>query len=572
MKKLFYSFIVAAIAMVSGTAHAQYTITSSSVNTYPDSTCSAPFFALQSSGFTAGLNVHTYYGDGTNDVNPLFNGFIGGIANYYHTYTSAGTYTIKQVLELGGVSMDSVITSYNYAHCQTLHFIAYNDVNGNCVYDTLTENRILMPMSIAVDSNGVRVDTFVTTSGFGYQAYGNPGDIYAFSVINSGTGLVVTCPVGGVLYDTISATVVNDYVVKEFGFNCSSSIGYDAGEVVSTRAGRHTFYANIIAYNRFCNPAAVTVTMNMSPKYNYYSAYPAPASVVGHTITWNFPAMSALTPQTIIVYGETPSTWLVAGDTVHSSYYVTPTAGDGDLSNNTVILVDTVTSSFDPNDKAVFPKGWLAPGAGTKLTYTLRFENTGNDTAFNIHLLDTLSNNLDVRTLAVVGASHTMNLNIMNVGGQNIVKFDFPHVNLLDSSYHGLCDGAVTFSIKTRDALPLGTQIHNRAGIYFDYNDVVMTNTVTNIVGWPAGIEDMSNVATAPLELFPNPASNELTVKITNGNYSTISVINSVGQEVMKQEVNGINTKLNIKALPAGGYYISVKGNSGVKVERFQKI
>ena len=571
MKKLLYTFVIALIGMFATKAHAQYTITYHTIGVYPDSICVDSRFDLQTSGFSSGLMVQTYYGDGTDDVNSVMSAFVGGYATYAHTYTSPGVYTVKQLLLLSGVAIDSVISSYDSRFCQTFCLSSFYDANSNCIFDSATETYVMLPLNIAVDSNGVRIDTFVATSGLRYQAFGNPGDVYAFRVISLSPGIVVTCPASGVIYDTVS-TIVNDYIAKSFGFNCSGTSGYEAGELVTTRAGRHRFIAQVLVTNQYCTPTAVTLTVNMSPKYNYIDAYPIPTSVSGHTITWTFPALSAIAPQYVFVHGEVPGTLLTPGDTAHSSYYLTPLAGDSDTSNNSVVIVDTVTGSWDPNDKGVSPKGFVAPGAGTKLTYTLRFENTGNDTALNIHIMDTLSNNLDVRSLAVLGSSAAMNLSVQNIGGLNVVKFDFPAINLLDSTHHGQCDGMVTFTIKTKDGLALGTHIDNRAGIYFDYNAVVMTNTVTSIIGTPTGIEEMSNGNAADVTVFPNPASSELTVNINRGAFSKVSIVNSLGQQVFLQDVDNATTKLNIKSLPAGTYYISVRGESGVKTQMFQKM
>ncbi|MBP6811684.1 MAG: hypothetical protein KA138_09190, partial [Saprospiraceae bacterium] len=56
------------------------------------------------------------------------------------------------------------------------------------------------------------------------------------------------------------------------------------------------------------------------------------------------------------------------------------------------------TGSYDPNDKQGFPKGYgsahyIRPG--TPLEYLIRFQNTGNDTAFTVRIVDTLSAWLD---------------------------------------------------------------------------------------------------------------------------------------------------------------------------------
>jgi hypothetical protein len=76
-----------------------------------------------------------------------------------------------------------------------------------------------------------------------------------------------------------------------------------------------------------------------------------------------------------------------------------------------------------------------------------------------------------------------MNVSVINTGGLNIAKFDFPNIKLLDSAHHGLNDGMFIFKIEARTTVADGTTIPNRVGIYFDYNPVVMTNEVTNIIG-----------------------------------------------------------------------------------------
>ena len=575
MKKLFYSFIVTLIvAAFSATqVAAQYNIISYTPGFTIDTTslgisCSSPSYTVNISGYAPSLTLKTFYGDGTNSISPVTS---PGSAIWAHTYSAHGVYSVKNVLLFAGNPIDSIYYTCFQNGCETFNFNFYNDINGNCAHDWWSgEGYLMTPITIAVDKNGVFIDTISCFSGFAYSPYGNPGDIFGFHVIH-GSFFSVTCPVSGVLYDTLSA-ISGDYAAKEFAFSCTGITGFDASEIVSATAGRHAFISNILVADLYCTPTPIVLTMNMNPKYNFIDADPPPSSVSGHILTWNFPTSAVFMPQCIYVHGEVPGTWLVPGDTVHSSYYLTPLAGDSDTSNNTVVIVDTVTGSWDPNDKAVSPTGYIAAGAETKLTYTLRFENTGNDKAFNIHIMDTLSDDLNARTLEILGSSAVMNIALMNNGVHNIVKFDFPAINLLDSSHHGQCDGMVRFTIKTNAGLPDGTHIDNRAGIYFDFNEVVMTNTVTNIVGSPAGISEMSNSAIADVSIFPNPANSELTVNISKGSFSKVSIVNSLGQQVLLQDVNGASTKLNIKALPAGTYYISVRGESGVKTQMFQKM
>ena len=570
MKKLLFTVFVFLLIATGNTTYAQYHITSHSCGIVLDSMfCIPDGFTTHISGYTSGLTLKTYFGDGTSGTQTVTAGASGtGIASFSHGYTFAGTYTVKEVLFLGSTAIDSVSYSQNISGCRMLIFKTFLDSNGNCLFDNATEHPNRMPLKIAIDSNGYPFDTFITISGVYYSSNGHAGTVYKFTIITP--GITMPCASGGVIYDTLSHYLTAN-TTKFVAVQCSST-GYDAAVYASNLTGRHSFWSKILASSTLCSPTGTaTVTMHLNPKYNYVAANPTPTSVTGHTLVWNLNSLSINNPAYISVHGEVPGSWLTIGDTVLTSYSITPTAGDLDTTNNEVVIIDTVTGSFDPNDKDVMPKGLLPHGAGTKLTYAIRFENTGNDTAFNIHILDTLSNYLDARSLEVLGSSAAMNLSVLNLSGQNVVKFDFPGINLLDSSHHGLCDGMVMFTIKTRDGLPSGTQINNRAGIYFDYNDVVLTNTTTNTVASGVAVMEMSN-ALAELSIYPNPADDQLYIHSNEKTYRSFTICNSMGATLISDVVNGQDTKINIKALPAGVYYIRLTGDSNVVVKQFVKM
>ena len=76
-----------------------------------------------------------------------------------------------------------------------------------------------------------------------------------------------------------------------------------------------------------------------------------------------------------------------------------------------------IIGSFDPNDKQVIPQGLDSVGLtppGSRLQYLIRFQNTGNDTAFTVIIVDTLSSELDMSTFQVGNSSHPF---IMKVEG-----------------------------------------------------------------------------------------------------------------------------------------------------------
>ncbi|MCD6010543.1 MAG: hypothetical protein K0Q79_405 [Flavipsychrobacter sp.] len=534
----------------------------------PDTICTGAHFNISTCGTSTTYKVVTWYGDGTKDTTLLSTTGVRR-ANIAHNYGFSGTYTIKHKLYDGALAVDSCSYSYRYQYCSILPVRIYQDINTNCTYDA-GDAAMFSSCKTEIDSNGIAIDTISTISGFDYLALGGPGTVYSFKVL-TGPTWTIACPSGGVLYDTITH-YVNRYEEKYAGFRYTGIPGFDLGfYTVNHFARGHHMATNIYAANSTCVPTIGGLTVYFNPaKWVYGSAKPVPTIKTANSLTWNLTDLDLVTPKNIYYRLEVEPSYVhhTMGDTVQSHYSINPISGDLDTSNNQLIVIDTITSSSDPNDISVSPEGHIA--AGTKLRYTIRFENTGTDTAFNIHVMDTLSDHLDVGSIEVLMSSHHMNLCMLKKGGLNIVKFDFPDIYLPDSSHHGLCNGAIIYTINTKTGLTDGTIIPNRVGIYFDHNDVVMTNTVENIIGFPS--TGVRSVAKNNVQVFPNPANDLLTIRMDEGTYNSFVITNTVGQIVIEQPLNGAQTKVNIKQLLAGIYYISLKGEYGNIVRKFVKM
>jgi uncharacterized repeat protein (TIGR01451 family) len=145
-----------------------------------------------------------------------------------------------------------------------------------------------------------------------------------------------------------------------------------------------------------------------------------------------------------------------------------------------------ITDSYDPNDKLVLPAGLSGQhltAFGQELEYTVRFQNTGNDYAYQVVLTDTLSEMLDISTLRVAGASHPYKFTVSGKG-RPVLTWTFDNINLPDSTRDGVgSNGFARFTVRPLDNLPTGTRIENFADIFFDYNPPVRTNTVFNTLG-----------------------------------------------------------------------------------------
>jgi uncharacterized repeat protein (TIGR01451 family) len=140
--------------------------------------------------------------------------------------------------------------------------------------------------------------------------------------------------------------------------------------------------------------------------------------------------------------------------------------------------------SWDPNDKQGFPNGYGAAHyirPGTELEYTIRFQNTGTDTAFTVRIADTLSAWLDAGTIRPGPSSHSYRFNLT---GPGYAEFLFENIMLPDSNVNQAgSNGFVKFSIYPRADAPLETLIENTAAIYFDFNEPVITNTTYHRLG-----------------------------------------------------------------------------------------
>lgn len=528
---------------------------SDSFNVLINKYCEGPIITINAVSYYPGLNCKVYFGDGQHATFPIIGSCpgSGGYVTFPHFYAYSGTYTMKFVLCNVSTPLDSIQATYNFALCNSILVNNYVDLDRNCVNDA-NDIELIKPAITWIDSNGLTIDSISSLSGFYYIAYGRPGDIYKYMIRSLPAGYSFLCPLSGALYDTLSSGYFYNNKLKNFGIACSSSSFDLSINAVTSRSGFHQQEVLIYTANNSCISIPAMVAVTASPKY------------MGRQQTFFIPSFRSLTTSDFRTFFSS-SLRRSIGDTVHTHVSITPIAGDSNPVDNNYVLIDTVRAGYDPNMISVNPSGYIP--AGTLLEYMIQFENTGNDTAFNIYVLDTLSEHVAFESFKVLSASAKMITTKAKMGVYNVLKFDFPGINLLDSSHHDLCHGMLKYTIRAKTDLPFGTLIHNSASIYFDYNEPVKTNTVTNIIGIPTAVADVANEG--EVVIYPNPANNELTFT-ADRQFTSYTVTNTMGQQMMQQPISASQTNVNIKALPAGLYYISLKGEQGSTVRKFVKL
>ncbi|MBK8947332.1 MAG: T9SS type A sorting domain-containing protein [Flavobacteriales bacterium] len=224
-------------------------------------------------------------------------------------------------------------------------------------------------------------------------------------------------------------------------------------------------------------PEGIHMDFVVEPDMTIDGAYPTPDSIVNHHIHWYIDSLGwfqEFQATIVLTVGPVGS---VAG------YGYTVTAANQPIIFQQPPFQTTVSCAFDPNDKLVTPQGFGLTGAvpidQEWLEYTVRFQNTGTDTAFTVQLLDTLDADLDPLTMEVLAASH--DLTRIQVDAQQVALFRFERILLPDSNVNEPAShGFVKYRIKPVAGSPHLTAITNSAAIYFDLNPPVITNTVLN--------------------------------------------------------------------------------------------
>lgn len=225
--------------------------------------------------------------------------------------------------------------------------------------------------------------------------------------------------------------------------------------------------------------------------------------------------------------------------------------------------------SYDPNDKQGFPLGYgpdhLIP-PGRPLEYLIRFQNTGTDTAFQVIIRDTLSPWLDPATVVSGASSHPYRFGL---SGEGFLTFTFDQILLPDSNKNEAAShGFVKFRVHQRPGTPIGSVINNRAAIYFDFNEPVLTNETQHTVGVnfiPTGVSHLVAPKKYPdIQVSPNPAPRDATLYLQNISVDDgrFELFDGRGQFQLSRQIAGNRVESVMSHLPSGIYYfkVSVRG------------
>ncbi len=256
------------------------------------------------------------------------------------------------------------------------------------------------------------------------------------------------------------------------------------------------------------------------------------------------------------------------GDSLFFSTHVTFEDVIGAHESPSFAFNPVVECSYDPNDKQVSPNrpGYLT-WFGEPLIYTIRFQNTGNAVAYDVVVKDTLSDFLDPNSFRFLSSSHGEVLSI-TLSENKHLTFTFNNIYLPDSTTNfDESQGYLSFKLDPLADLPEGALITNRAGIYFDNNPPIITNTTQNILAQEIIISTEEVDNTSPMAVFPNPTNNVVTIATTDPLSGTLELIDHIGKIIVTKPFESTGV-LDLATLPAGVYTLLLHTAEAVLVER----
>lgn len=470
---------------------------------------------------------------------------------------AAGNYTLTVTDADGCVRLGSVAITTNCYNVITGNI--FIDANNNCVQDSA--------------ETGSYTYYYVTATGSGgtYYGYAYYNGLYQINIPVSGS-FTVTISTGGwgngcsnvnlCSAQVVSFSGVGDTTVLNFGVSAAS--GFDLslhpGWTGANPGFTKQYWVLIYQQSQPAYSGPATIIFKYDSILQYQSSNNSGVhNAANRTITWQVADASAN-----VQWSNRPQAFLTVPANTPISYqlkqefWLLPYSGDCDTTDNHQIYTEPVTGSMDPNEKDVSPAGDIQE-EDSALTYTIHFQNTGNDTTWFITVKDTLSSYLNPATVQNMASSHEYTS--FDVSGNGILTWFFNPIFLVDSATNEPASkGFVTFRVKKKAGLPLNTEIKNTAHIYFDYNEAVVTNTVTSKLTEPNYVFSLSGYADINVNVIPNPFTQSATINVegVTGAYN-FELFDVSGKRL--KIISGITDSrftINRDAMSTGVYFYSI--------------
>ncbi len=511
--------------------------------------------------------------------NPQWQNSFGG-SEFDYLFT--GTVTADGKLVFGGnsdsgISGDKTSAGFGSKDYWIVRMINNHNLITGSLYADMNQNLIHDPGEPPL------VHKTLTESNTGQFAFTNSFGNYTLAVNDTGNFSIYPSFMN--FYNSLPIAHTANFTLlqqkdslNDFAFQPAGNYNDLCVQINPAGAFRPGFTAHyIITYeNRGTTVMSPDVLFFPDNAVTYAFADVAPGTITPDSVIWNPGPLAPFQSGTIHVTVNVSAS-VTVGTIINSGARIEPVTGDANPACNVNYWEIMTTGSFDPNDISV-NRDTLFPSeisAGVALEYLIRFQNTGNDTAFFVSILNPVdTSKLQLNTFEFVSASHPLYLN-WNSWESNM-HFQFDNILLPDSQVNQAAShGYIRYRILPKPFLIPGDSINNHAAIYFDFNAPVITNFAITKIELPTGYQTSEHGITKLL-YHPNPATEKLTINFghdSNPVSKTISVFNVMGHwEVIPTSLLGsTQIELDISFLPAGIYLLKVDDENGSSYGKFVK-
>lgn len=421
----------------------------------------------------------------------------------------------------------------------------YHDADQNCAYDGFD---LPIPNKVLEITPG---SSYAITNDNGNYTRGL--DFGSYSIGQTLNNETQICPANNPQAFALSAGTPQATV----DFANLSNAPHDLQLWIGSHPARPGFETSIhltVQNNSSFPSGAVAIDLSFDPLL----LNPFPAD--GH---WDIAAIPPFSYVTRTFSAMVPPDIALLGTVLTYSCAVSNTANEPNTGNNAGSINVTITGSYDPNDKQGTTSSGFSPtqyflGTDEWIDYTVRFQNTGTDTAFTVVVRDEIDTDLDLLSLQILGASHAFTPSFED-GRELAITFN--DINLPDSTTDLLgSQGFISFRLKPNDDIIVGDVLENTAGIYFDFNPPIITNTVSHVVDFSTGVSEASSRS---LRVWPNPASDALNVELPDGAHGAMEVLGPDGRAFQLPMVRRSDgARMDIRSLAPGAYVVRFAGSA----------
>ncbi|MBK8413277.1 MAG: T9SS type A sorting domain-containing protein [Bacteroidetes bacterium] len=454
----------------------------------------------------------------------------------------------------------------------------YNIITGSLFADLNSNNSQDLGEPLLVNKK-------ITEQATGRFTFTNQNGDYLVSVLDSGNFDVAPVILNNY---TASPASHNSYFpgfqqtdnLNDFAFQPQGVLNDLCVTITPLSPFRSGFLASyMISYENVGTTTITNPSVVFSPDLNmsYSTATVVPSAIALDSVVWTLnPLLPFESGEFMIVVSV--DSGLAIGSMLNSSARIEPVSGDANPACNYSDWDVIVTGSFDPNDILVSDEILTTAQLTSQpfSEYIIRFQNTGNDTAFTVNILNPIDiKKLNLNSFEFVNASHNVELNWRS--WENNMEFKFNNILLPDSNINELLShGYVRYRIQPKTNLVAGNFINNNAGIYFDFNDPVLTNTaVTNIV-LPTGLQTLSDKY--DYAIYPNPTSGTTFIEVSaiQSAQAEVTLLTMQGKlisfENHQLKVGPNKLDLNTSELSSGIYLVRMVIDGNLVVKKLVKM